>query len=29
VLDAEDQQRLVREAVDGLDFSVLEKGRAG
>ena len=26
VLDAEDQQRLVREAVDGLDFSALEKG---
>ena len=29
VLDAEDQQRLVREAVEGLDFSALEKGRAG
>ena len=28
VLDAEDQQRLVREAVEGLDFSALEKGRA-
>lgn len=26
VLDAEDQRRLVREAVDGLDFSALEKG---
>ncbi len=28
VLDAEDQRRLVEEAVEGLDFSVLERGRA-
>jgi len=28
VLDAEDQKRLVREAVEALDFSALEKGSA-
>jgi F-type H+-transporting ATPase subunit b len=28
VLDAEDQRRLIEEAVDGLDFSALERGRA-
>ena len=28
VLDADDQKRLVREAVEGLDFSALEKGSA-
>jgi F-type H+-transporting ATPase subunit b len=28
VLDAEDQRRLIDEAIDGLDFSALERGRA-
>jgi F-type H+-transporting ATPase subunit b len=28
VLDADDQRRLIEEAVEGLDFSALERGRA-
>jgi F-type H+-transporting ATPase subunit b len=28
VLDSEDQRRLIEEAIDGLDFSALERGRA-
>jgi F-type H+-transporting ATPase subunit b len=28
VLDANDQRRLIEEAVEGLDFSALERGRA-
>ena len=28
VLDAEDQRRLIEEAIDGLDFSALERGRS-
>jgi len=28
VLDADDQRRLIEEAIDGLDFSALERGRS-
>lgn len=28
VLDSDDQRRLIEEAIDGLDFSALERGRA-
>ena len=27
VLDSDDQRRLIDEAIEGLDFSALEKGR--
>ena len=28
VLDTDDQRRLIEEAVEGLDFSALERGRS-